>query len=99
MQNVEHVLGKYIISDQPMTEEQRAAERATIIDEKVVYFSTNLSQILRSMQAERAVEPTKSENITVTWRRSASVRGAGGESPEKPASVYWCRGQQRPSEA
>src|SRR4029077_5980142 len=30
-----------------------------------------------SMRAESAVEPTKSENITVTWRRSASVRGAG----------------------
>ena len=29
-----------------------------------------------SMRAERAVEPTKSENITVTWRRSA--RSSGG---------------------
>ena len=29
------------------------------------------------MRAESAVEPTKSENITVTWRRSASARGAG----------------------
>ena len=28
------------------------------------------------MRAERAVEPTKSENITVTWRRSA--RSSGG---------------------
>jgi hypothetical protein len=28
------------------------------------------------MRAERAVEPTKSENITVTWRRSA-VSSAG----------------------
>ena len=27
------------------------------------------------MRAERAVEPTKSENITVTWRRSAVSRG------------------------
>ena len=26
-----------------------------------------------SMRAESAVEPTRSENITVTWRRSASV--------------------------
>jgi hypothetical protein len=26
------VLGKYIISDQPMTEEQWARERATVID-------------------------------------------------------------------
>ena len=33
-----------------------------------------------SMRADSAVEPTKSENITVTWRRSAvsSLRGAAG---------------------
>src|SRR4029077_17335633 len=31
-QQLEHVLGKYIISDQPMTEEQWAMERATVID-------------------------------------------------------------------
>jgi hypothetical protein len=36
VQNVDHVVGKYIISDRPMTEEQWAAERATIIDETVV---------------------------------------------------------------
>jgi hypothetical protein len=31
------------------------------------------------MRAERAVDPTKSENITVTWRRSAaSVFSDGG---------------------
>jgi hypothetical protein len=36
VQNVEHVLGKYLIPDHPMTPEQWAAERATIIDEKVV---------------------------------------------------------------
>jgi hypothetical protein len=27
------------------------------------------------MRAERAVEPTKSENMTVTWRRSARSSG------------------------
>ena len=27
------------------------------------------------MRADRAVEPTKSENITVTWRRSARSSG------------------------
>jgi hypothetical protein len=32
VQNVEHVLGKYIISDRPMTEEQWAKEHATVID-------------------------------------------------------------------
>jgi hypothetical protein len=31
-QQLEHVLGKYIISDQPMTEEQWAKERADVID-------------------------------------------------------------------
>jgi hypothetical protein len=35
-QNVHHVLGKYIISDRPMTEEEWARERATVIDEKAV---------------------------------------------------------------
>ncbi len=32
------------------------------------------------MRAERAVEPTKSENMTVTWRRSAvsTERGVAG---------------------
>ena len=29
------------------------------------------------MRADRAVEPTKSENITVTWRRSAASWGLG----------------------
>ena len=29
------------------------------------------------MRAERAVEPTRSENITVTWRRSAVSGGLG----------------------
>jgi hypothetical protein len=35
VQNVEHVLGKYIISDKPMTIEQWAAERATVVNEVI----------------------------------------------------------------
>jgi hypothetical protein len=31
-QQLEHLLGKYIISDTPMTEEQWAKERATVLD-------------------------------------------------------------------
>jgi hypothetical protein len=31
-QQMEHVLGKYIISDKPMSEEEWAKERATVID-------------------------------------------------------------------
>jgi hypothetical protein len=32
-QQIEHAIGKYTISDRPMTEAERAAERATIIDD------------------------------------------------------------------
>jgi hypothetical protein len=32
-QQLEHVLGKYLISDKPMSEEEWAKERATVIDE------------------------------------------------------------------
>jgi hypothetical protein len=35
VQNVEHVMGKYIISDRPMTVEQWAAERATVVNEVI----------------------------------------------------------------
>src|ERR1700722_796273 len=35
VQNVEHVMGKYIISDRPMTAEQWAAERATVVNEVI----------------------------------------------------------------
>jgi hypothetical protein len=35
-QQLEHVLGKYIISDRPMTEEEWARERATVIDDEPV---------------------------------------------------------------
>jgi hypothetical protein len=35
VQNVEHVMGKYIISDRPMTEAEWAAERATVINDVV----------------------------------------------------------------
>jgi hypothetical protein len=37
-QQLEHVLGKYLISDQPMTEEQWARERATVIDDEPPRF-------------------------------------------------------------
>ena len=43
------------------------------------------------MRAERAVEPTRSENITVTWRRSAVSRGGASPAarmPSAPAPVF-----------
>jgi hypothetical protein len=33
-QQLEHVLGRYLISDKPMTEEEWARERATVIDDQ-----------------------------------------------------------------
>ena len=35
VQNVEHVMGKYIISDKPMTIDEWAAARATVINEVI----------------------------------------------------------------
>jgi hypothetical protein len=35
VQNVEHALDKYLISDHPMTVEQWAAERATVVNEVI----------------------------------------------------------------
>jgi hypothetical protein len=44
VQNVEHAIGKYIISDRPMTPEQWAAERATIINDVVEELPTPRSE-------------------------------------------------------
>ena len=53
-----------------------------------------------SMRAESAVEPTRSENITVTWRRSARSSGdALGASTsslrQRKAPARSCRSQSR----
>src|SRR5215831_934603 len=41
-----------------------------------------------SRRVESAVEPTRSQNITVSWRRSAaSVRGGGGDEPGGAGAV------------
>jgi hypothetical protein len=43
VQNVTHVLGKYIISDRPMTEEQWAEERADVLDVEPLPDSATLA--------------------------------------------------------
>jgi hypothetical protein len=40
-----------------------------------------------SMLVDSAVEPTKSQNMTVTWRRSAVSQGAGLRRRARPGSV------------
>ena len=40
-----------------------------------------------SMRAESAVEPTRSENITVTWRRSAEAAGVSLAAPAAFSSL------------
>jgi hypothetical protein len=44
VQNVNHVQGKYIIADRPMSEEEWAKERATVIDAKPVTGSHMLAR-------------------------------------------------------
>jgi hypothetical protein len=45
-QQLEHVLGKYLISDQPMSEEDWARERATVIDDDPVEKQPSDSTVL-----------------------------------------------------
>jgi hypothetical protein len=52
-QQMEHVLGKYIISDKPMSEEEWARERATVIDDAA-------SPLLPQSNAEK---PNKTKGI------------------------------------
>jgi hypothetical protein len=42
--NLEHSLGKYIISDKPMTKEEWAKERATVIDAKATDVTPAMTQ-------------------------------------------------------
>ena len=58
VQNVEHVLGKYIISDHPMTVEQWAAERATVVNE--VIDDTAASPLLPQI-SENTQKPNKTK--------------------------------------
>lgn len=52
----------------------------------------NLAKIFGVHAAEQSVEPTKSENIIVTWRRSAAMSLAGAatveESSEAAGSIF-----------
>jgi hypothetical protein len=50
-QQLEHVLGKYIISDQPMSEEDWARERATVIDAEPA-FGGGREELHRAKAAE-----------------------------------------------
>ena len=53
-QQLEHVLGKYLISDKPMTEEEWAKERATVID--APRFGA-LGREERALEAARKLNP------------------------------------------
>jgi hypothetical protein len=49
-QQVEHAIGKYIISDHVMTEEEWARERATVIDEKVIEESMDKDEAMKLLE-------------------------------------------------
>jgi hypothetical protein len=48
------------------------AEPLHSLGDALLISGNDLAQVLRVHSAESAVEPTRSENITVTWRRSAA---------------------------
>jgi hypothetical protein len=54
IQNVEHVLGKYLISDKPMTLEEWASARATVVDGVIDDSSPDLPKLPKSSD-----KPTK----------------------------------------
>jgi hypothetical protein len=61
------VLGKYIISDQPMTEEEWARERATVIDAEPVVTQETVTPALPKDQAA-----SKKPNDTRGFRKRGS---------------------------
>ena len=54
----------------------KAAEAANRLGDAFLIGRNDLAKSSGSMRAESAVEPTRSENITVTWRRSAESGGS-----------------------
>ena len=66
VQNVDHVLGKYIISDRPMTEEQWIAERTKVIESKAVQQDV--------VQPLSDTETNTSETELSRWNNWSSLR-------------------------
>jgi hypothetical protein len=58
-QQLEHVLGRYIISDQPMTEEEWARERATVIDAEPVTEEDVTRELPKDRRHQRKPNSTK----------------------------------------
>ena len=53
-QQLEHVVGKYIISDKPMTEEEWARERATVIDAEPAFDDGREEKHLEALPKNQA---------------------------------------------
>jgi SAM domain (Sterile alpha motif) len=70
---------------QPRAVAREAPERAVGGVEPILQSRRGRALASGSIRAESAVEPTRSENITVTWRRSAMSRETVGASAASPA--------------
>jgi hypothetical protein len=66
-QQLEHVLGRYIISDRPMTEEEWARERATVIDDQTNNDSPRFGdgREEKHLEAARKLEPNEVQSSRV----------------------------------
>jgi hypothetical protein len=58
-QKMEHVLGRYMISDRPMTEEEWARERATVIDAEPVTEEDVTRELPKDRRHQRKPNSTK----------------------------------------
>ena len=70
-QQLEHVLGKYIISDHPMTEEQWARERATVDAEPVAPATPALPDEKTQSKKPNNARPTGSNPVCCIFNKQA----------------------------
>jgi len=73
---MEHVLGKYMISDKPMTEEEWARERATVIDAEPAFDDGREEKHLEALPKNQAGSNKRSIfRLDVASRRRVVVHG------------------------
>jgi len=91
MQNVDHVLGKYIISDRPMTIEQWAAERATVVNEVIDdTASESVTPALPSSIEQTQERPVNKGFFTFGTSLLVMCRNPNGYFPGRQLETHPC---------
>jgi hypothetical protein len=92
VQNVEHVMGKYLISDKPMTLEEWASARATVVNEVIDDSVTPALPLGYRATQERPVNKglLRSKHV-ISYYMSTNVSKPNSPSPDgkrSPAKRY-----------